>query len=55
MNMEQRQRQMNQIHMLEGLLAYAEQTGDTSEAERIRKELAAIIEQCGDGCCCVGM
>ena len=52
MNMEQRQRLMNRIHMLEGLLAYAERTGDEAEVARIRQELSTLVEQCGDGCCC---
>lgn len=51
MNMEQRQRLMNRIHMLEGLLAYAERTGDEAEVARIRQELSTLVEQCGDGCC----
>lgn len=55
MNMEQRQRLMNRIHMLEGLLAYAERTGDEAEVARIRQELSTLVEQCGDGCCCAGM
>lgn len=44
MNMEQRARYMAEIQKLEGLLAYAVAQGETAEAERIRGELAKMVE-----------
>ena len=44
MNMEQRARQYDEIHKLEGLLAYAVAHGDKEEAERIRSELVRMVE-----------
>ena len=52
MNLEKRINLQEHIHRLEGLLAYAEQTNDEPEIARLRAELAAAVEQCGDGCCC---
>lgn len=44
MNMEQRERQFAAIHKLEGLLAYAIAHGEKDEEERIRAELARMID-----------
>ena len=52
MNLEQRINLQERVRRLEGLLAYAEQTRDEQEIVRLRAELAAAVEQCGDGCCC---
>ena len=52
MNLEQRINHQEHVHKLAGLLAYAEQTHDELEIARLRAELAAAVEQCGDGCCC---
>ena len=52
MNLEERMNLQERVHKLEGLLAYAEQTHDEPEIARLRVELMAAIEQCGDGCCC---
>lgn len=53
MNLETRQNNLEQIHKLEGLLAYAEQTGDAPEIARIKSEIRKLVEECGgDGCCC---
>ena len=45
MNMEQRARQYDEIQKLEGLLAYAVANNDAAEAERIRAELAKMVER----------
>ncbi len=45
MNMEQRARYMAEIQKLEGLLAYAVANNDAAEAERIRAELAKMVER----------
>ena len=45
MNMEQRARQYDEIQKLEGLLAYAVASNDAVEAERIRAELAKMVER----------
>ena len=45
MNMEQRTRYMEEIQKLEGLLAYAVAHGEMEEAERIRAELAKMVER----------
>ncbi len=52
MKLEERINLQERIHRLEGLLAYAEQTHDEPEIARLRAELMATVEQCGDGCCC---
>ena len=52
MNLEERINLQERIHRLEGLLAYAEQTNDEPEIARLRAELMATVEQCGDGCSC---
>ena len=53
MNLETRQNNLERIHKLEGLLAYAEQTGDGPEVARIKSEIQKLVEACsGDGCCC---
>ena len=52
MNLEQRINHQEHVRNLEGLLAYAERTHDETEIARLRAELAAAVEQCGDGCCC---
>ena len=44
MNMEQRLRRFDAIRRLEGLLAYALHNGEHEEAERIRAELARLVE-----------
>lgn len=44
MNMEQREKQLQEIYRLEGLLKYALKHDETEEAERIRKRLAEIVE-----------
>ena len=44
MNMEQRARLYDEIQKLEGLLAYAVAHGEMEEAERIRAELAKMVE-----------
>lgn len=44
MNMEQSTALLDRIHKLEGLLAYATAHGDNTEAERIRAELASLVE-----------
>ncbi len=44
MNMEQRRLHMESIHKLEGMLAYAVEHGEFEEAERIRAELAKLVE-----------
>lgn len=51
MNQELRQKLMDRIHRLEGLLAYAVQTGDAAEAERIKAELSAQVDKCESGYC----
>lgn len=43
MNLEQRQKQLQRIRQLEGLLQYAVKHNETAEAERIRAELARIV------------
>ena len=52
MKLEERMNHQERVHKLEGLLAYAAQTHDEPEIARLRVELMAAIEQCGDGCCC---
>ena len=52
MNLEQRINHQEHVRKLEGLLAYAERIHDEPEIARLRAELAAAVEQCGDGCCC---
>lgn len=52
MNLEQRINHQEHVRKLEGLLAYAERTQDELEIARLRAELMAAVEQCGDGCCC---
>lgn len=52
MNLEQRINHLERVRKLEGLLAYAEQTHDEPEIARLRAELTAAVEECGDGCCC---
>ena len=52
MNLEERINLQERVRKREGLLAYAEQTNDEPEIARLRAELAAAVEQCGDGCCC---
>ena len=52
MNLKQRINHQEHVRKLEGLLAYVEQTHDEPEIARLRAELAAAVEQCGDGCCC---
>ena len=52
MNLEERMNLQERVYKLEGLLAYAEQTNDEPEIARLRAELAAAVEQCGDSCCC---
>ena len=52
MNLEERMNLQARVHKLEGLLAYAGQTHGEPEIARLRFELMAAIEQCGDGCCC---
>ena len=52
MNLEERMNLQERVRKLEGLLAYAERTQDEPEIARLRAELAAAVEQCGDGCCC---
>ncbi|MCR5414462.1 MAG: hypothetical protein K6F50_07030 [Kiritimatiellae bacterium] len=44
MNLEQREKLNSHINKLEGLLAWAVAHGEKEEAERIRKELAEIVE-----------
>ena len=45
MNLEQRRRIMQQIHRLEGLLAWAKAHSEYEEAERITRELSRFIEE----------
>ena len=52
MNLEERMNLQERARELEGLLAFAEQTHDELEIARLRAELMATVEQCGDGCCC---
>ena len=44
MNMELRERMLAAIQKLEGLLAYAAEHGEKDEEERIRTELARLVE-----------
>lgn len=44
MNMEQRNRQLEQIRRLEGLLAYAIKHNEVEEIERLRTALDSLIE-----------
>jgi len=45
MKLEQRQKMMDRINKLEGLLAWAVKNGDEAEAERIRSELVGLVEE----------
>ena len=45
MNLEQRNRIMQKIHRLEGLLAWAKAHGEKGEVERITRELSRFIEE----------
>lgn len=51
MNLEQRQKLIDRIHSLEGLLAYALKTDDTAEIKRIKTELSALVDKCDNGYC----
>ncbi len=44
MDLEQRERMMAKIKKLEGLLAYAVAHGEFEEADRLRSELAQLVE-----------
>lgn len=44
MNLEQREKRLEHLRKLEGLPARAVAHGEREEAERIRKELAEIVE-----------
>ena len=44
MNLEQRAKRMEDIRKVEGLLAYAVSHGDEAEADRLRAELARMLE-----------
>ncbi len=44
MNLEQREKRLEHIRKLEGLLAYAIAHGEKEEAERIKKELIETVE-----------
>lgn len=50
MNLEERINLQERVHKLEGLLAYAVQTHNEQEIARLSAELAAAVEECGDGC-----
>lgn len=43
MNLEQRNRIMQKIHRLEGLLAWAKAHGEKAEVERITRELSELV------------
>jgi len=45
MNLEQRSKLYNLINQTQGLLAWAIKTGDKSEEERLRRELAVLVER----------
>jgi len=45
MNLEQRSKLYHLINMTQGLLAWAIKTGDKAEEERLRRELATLVEQ----------
>ena len=45
MNLEQRSKLYHLINMTQGLLAWAIKTGDKAEAERLRRELATLVDQ----------
>ena len=44
MNLEERAKRMEDIRKAEGLLAYAVSHGDEAEADRLRAELARMLE-----------
>ncbi len=44
MNLEQREKLNSHINKLEGLLAWAIAHGEKEEAERLRQELAQLVE-----------
>ena len=45
MAMPQRDDYIEQIHRLEGLMAYAEQQNDWDELERLKERLKKLLEQ----------
>ena len=45
MAMPQQDNYMQQIHRLEGLMAYAEQQKDWDELERLKERLKKLLEQ----------
>lgn len=45
MAMPQRDNTIEQIHRLEGLIAYAEQQNDSEELERLKEQLRKVLEQ----------
>lgn len=44
MAMEQRDKLIQEIHRIEGLLAYAEANGLNDDVEALRKQLTALLE-----------
>lgn len=45
MAMPQQDNHIQQIHRLEGLMAYAEQQKDWAELERLKERLKTLLEQ----------